>query len=154
MPPLVPCPNCQRHVRSTEQTCPFCKAKSRSAAGFLGAALGAVLATGCPSGPQPQRPAAEYGAPPPPPTVAPSQPSASPSASPADLQPLTPDDMRPAAEYGAPPPLKPDPDDFRGAAEYGAPPPRARPAEPDDRERAVPKYGAPPPRVPKRLREE
>lgn len=124
MPPLVPCPNCQRHVRSTEEACPFCKTKSRSAAGFLGAALGAALVTGCPSSPPPPRAVAEYGAPPPPVTPMPS-PSSTPVA-----------------------PAQPSPDDMRGAAEYGAPPPRVDPG-PDDRERAVPKYGAPPPREPR-----
>jgi hypothetical protein len=131
MPPLVPCPNCQRHVRSTEVSCPFCKTKSRSAAGFLGVALGAALATGCPSSPPPNRAVAEYGAPPPPATATPA-PSASASPAPSALEPS------PA-----------DPDDFRGAAEYGAPPPRRIAPEPDDRERAVPKYGAPPPREPR-----
>lgn len=132
MPPLVPCPSCQRHVRSTEEACPFCKSKTggRAAAGFLAATLGAALATGCPSGPPPNRAVAEYGAPPPPQPTATPNPAATPAQTP---------DMSVAP---------PDPDDMRGAAEYGAPPPRATPI-PDDRERAVPKYGAPPPRRPR-----
>ena len=126
MPPLVPCPSCQRHVRSTELACPFCKTKSRSAAGFLGVALGAALATGCPSNPPP-RAVAEYGAPPPPATATPQ-----PSALTTPVAPATP---------------RANPDDFRGAAEYGAPPPRLGPG-PDERG-AAPEYGAPPPREPR-----
>jgi len=137
MPPLVPCPSCQRHVRSTEVTCPFCKVKSRSAAGFIGVALGAALVTGCPSNPPP-RAVAEYGAPPPPATATPG-PSAQPSST-----------ATPTASLATP---NVEPDDFRGAAEYGAPPPRVDPG-PDDRERAVPKYGAPPPREPRAPRKD
>lgn len=64
--PYVPCPNCNRHVREDESSCPFCKSGfgARAARALGTAAVGAAWAlsvAGCDHGPI----AAVYGGPPP-----------------------------------------------------------------------------------------
>lgn len=108
---LIPCPSCQRHLRSEAEECPFCGASragpSPSRAGWAGtAALGlAVFAAGCPAQPRP-KPA--YGAPPAPPQspLGPQQPP--PSVAPSVANPPL-DDSRPQPAYGVvqPPPPRP-----------------------------------------------
>lgn len=109
---LTTCPSCDRHVRASETTCPFCKGKvvARQVGGVLAAAVGATLLTGCP-----RQPAPVYGGPPPrpvkpaPPQPAPPQPGpsqAEPSDSPeASMAPAPSPEERPVAPaYGAPAP--------------------------------------------------
>lgn len=148
---LVPCGGCQRHVRTTEQSCPFCGAALTSIGGrepvaelrlltrldrgrmvALGAALSAAgIVLGC------QQPAvAIYGGPPvPAPTPTP---SATPTAPPPQMQPSEPAPAtsvaEPAPSASAPPTpvvVKPKPaptskptNPIPGApaAAYGAPP--------------------------------
>ncbi len=45
--PLIPCPTCQRHVRSEDKACPFCGARP-PVGGFAAIAAAAALAlAGC-----------------------------------------------------------------------------------------------------------
>ena len=109
---LVPCPSCRRHVRASDEVCPFCTARRRA----VSAAVAATLAiAGC----EMVRPGAVYGGPPP--TTAPASdrapapvyggpPPTAPSASPAVSSPspsppaASPSPRIPAAVYGGPPP--------------------------------------------------
>lgn len=95
---LVPCPSCQRHVKSEENACPFCEAAMPTKVAVASRAYGVraamlfgagVAVIGC--GPRAQ--AAMYGGPPPPPASA-SATSSSTSAVP----------EAPVAAYGAPAP--------------------------------------------------
>ncbi len=62
---LVPCPDCKRHVRATDTTCPHC-GRSSGALGFAALAMTAGLAlAGCDRPPV----AAVYGPPAPDPTA-------------------------------------------------------------------------------------
>jgi len=122
--PLVPCPSCRRHVRSTEQSCPFCasslpedlrarpnaapanKRLHRSVLFAAGAVAGAVVIGACSS--------SSDGTPTPP--------TDSGTTSDATSSDGTPDDGNPAVMYGpAPFDTAPD-DDGAPMPKYGGPP--------------------------------
>ena len=117
--PLIACATCQRHVLSTEDTCPFCGSTRRSAAvrvertARMSRALmlsASVALLGCGGAtPKPEPPGDDV------------------------TEPEPPDDGGGAvALYGAPAP-EPQPDDA------------GEPGPPDDPGGMVPKYGAPAP---------
>ncbi len=128
MPPLIPCPHCEQHAKSSESTCPHCGAPLRDTRGRIArtataAVLGLVAVAGCQ---KTAVPVAEYG---PAPTVTDS-PDPSPNASTApSAAPLD----EPVAEYG-PAPTHDEPVD-----EYGPPPTLDEP-----RNEPVEEYGPPP----------
>jgi hypothetical protein len=147
--PLVPCPRCERHVRTDESACPFCSAAlpsnlaaraipgatqrlSRAAAFLFGASLtvagcGSEISTGAGSGGGSD------------PTGSSSDSSAA-SGGMTDAGPD--DDGGNVPLYGDPTPIDGGPDDDGGGmAEYGTPPPVD--AGKDDGG-AQPLYGAPP----------
>jgi hypothetical protein len=130
--PLLPCPGCARHVRTSEHRCPFCETElaalgsaaraemppgvatrglSRAALVMLGAS---IAVTAC-------------GSPPPPPTP----------------------DAPVTSDTPPPDPAGPADDDGAAAPEYGAPVQVDEPDEasgpPDDNGGMMTKYGAPPP---------
>lgn len=163
--PLVPCPSCQRHVRTTEAACPFCSAAlprglagraipsapmrmSRAAAFVFGASLavagcGSDVVTDQNAGATSGGNGGSGG------TMTGPDDDGGPAAKygspppPMDAGPDEDagpdDDGGPGAKYGSPPPMDAGPEDDGGnSSDYGAPPP------PDDGGNAG-LYGAPPP---------
>src|SRR5262249_12643085 len=141
--PLVPCPTCQRHVRTTESACPFCRAAlpadldaravpaasqrlSRAAAFVFGASLavtscgGEVTEDKSASGAEGATSGGMGGA-----TTGGSTTGSTSSASTTGSTSTGPDDDGGnVALYGDPPPRDAGPsDDGGGQADYGAPPP-------------------------------
>lgn len=142
---LVPCGGCQRHVRTSERSCPFCGEAlalaepvqelrlltrlDRSAMVKLGAVLSAAgIVLGCH-----EPPVAIYGGPPVPPAPAPSgePPAVLEPAPPASVAAPTPAPSSAASSAPAPSPAKPkstatakpaNPPPGAPAAAYGAPP--------------------------------
>ena len=164
---LVPCPSCSRHVRSSEQACPFCRSAlsanlaaravpgttqrlSRAAAFTFAATL---AATGCATDPAPTdaSTATDVG------TDAGATPtdtgrdagSSTDRGNATDAGVVT-DNGGIVAMYGGPPGAadagNPAPDDGGGVAPlYGSPPPAAGVEEPDDGGGIAPLYGLPAP---------
>jgi hypothetical protein len=159
---LSPCPGCQRHIRITEASCPFCgvavevsgsvsqsaSLREHATAIFVGVTLAIA---GCNTKPEdPKKPipvdvkpdpatmTSQPATKPDPGAVVTPPPASKPVPDPTATHaeygaPMKPEPVAPAPKYGAPPPPKPDP--IAPAPEYGAPMPPA----------IHTKYGAPPP---------
>lgn len=159
--PLVACPSCHRHIRTTEAQCPFCAAaiaadlaaraipsatsRMSRAAAFL---FGASIALGCGSEITSEESGSASGDPSGGTTSSSSSSSSSSSGAGGSMEVdagLN-DDGGAAAMYGLPPPLDAGPDDDGGgSADYGAPPLPDGGSNDMDGGGNQPLYGAPPP---------
>src|SRR5688572_7395623 len=91
---LTPCARCQRHVRISETSCPFCGAERTSLRAHATAILtGVALLTGCGAPEEKPKPTSSV---------------VKPEPQPVDSKPVVEEPDVPREMYGAPPPPEPD----------------------------------------------
>jgi hypothetical protein len=142
---LAPCARCQRHIRNTEASCPFCGTERSSLRTHATALLaGVALLTGCGAPEEKPKPTTS---------------EVKTDSQPADSKPVVEEPDVPREMYGAPPPPATDPVAPTTAPAATAPatmstnpevkpkPPAKRPTKDPEPQRKL--YGAPPPRDPK-----
>jgi hypothetical protein len=137
---LTPCVRCQRHVRNTESSCPFCGAERASLRVHATAILtGVALLAGCGAPEEKPRPTSS---------------EVRPDPQPSDSKPIVEEPDVPREMYGAPPPPATDPVATMPTSMVAPTEPEKKPEikKPIVEEKPEPQrklYGAPPPRNPK-----